>query len=302
MAYVSGTQAATATPATGLYNLIAAQLTAHAAWDLVESTMVGAVQYHVWKCLGTLNSFGTDWYVAFAIQSATDLRIKASEGYNPVTHKMIRPCSVNVAPSAVDFSQGNGAEFLMDAATIYYHRVQALPTGIGIDYGIRVGNDSVLLCVKHDVTDQGFFASIFDPLIPAFPFPICCGSVNSFASNSEGVGFSRHPNLTTNTESFKGNPVFPMNATLAMSPNVKDLLHNKAIAWPVFLMHNNGGANAQNVSGRVWGWLPDWVTFGREVSGGTARNLDTVTIDGNVYRRMRNPNETLHGWFKEVVA
>lgn len=66
-------------------------LVAHTAWELVEefTPASGLVRWYVFKCLGTENGFGIDFFVVFGRTLGTgELKYAICEGYDSGTHTM----------------------------------------------------------------------------------------------------------------------------------------------------------------------------------------------------------------------
>src|SRR5690606_322196 len=87
-----------ATPSADAMSIIESMLTAHPAWEFVENYVDGTYTNRVWKCLGTENDFGQDFYVAFMRLTATintaPIIVQAAEQYNSTTHVATRALAV----------------------------------------------------------------------------------------------------------------------------------------------------------------------------------------------------------------
>lgn len=66
-------------------------IVAHAAWELVEefTPAAGEVRWYVFKCLGTENGYGIDFFAVIGRTLGNgELRVSICEGYNAGTHTM----------------------------------------------------------------------------------------------------------------------------------------------------------------------------------------------------------------------
>lgn len=73
--YSTGTSAISATSATDLRTALDAVLITHSAWTFIEAVAITGGTARVYKCAGTANSWGSDFYVAMTVFTAAPTQL-----------------------------------------------------------------------------------------------------------------------------------------------------------------------------------------------------------------------------------
>lgn len=174
-------------------------VTAHAAWDLVEefTPASGLVRWTVLKCLGSANGLGSDFFVVLGRTLATgELRFAICETYTAASHMMQQFATRNILggtimdasgrlPDTVQFVLGTAA-FSNSSGVPSYH--SWVPGGTSTKWWIIVSDDT--MTVAFNGAANGFIhAGAYTPLDQlGNTFPIqMIGS-----SDSDGV-ITRNP-------------------------------------------------------------------------------------------------------------
>jgi len=203
MSFISGTIVGNATPSTELVTLIEAQLTAHAAWEFVEETVSGNSTIRVWRNLGLLNDFGTDFYLAIfrltASIGTSNVYFSVGEEYSTVTHQVTRavgnPASTVTPDATYNAYQGATAAAWNSASwnTLCF----SVTSTVSMEYFIAVTKNFLLVKTSPTPT-YAIYAGLFQPFFPSnaneFPLVLC-----PFGNTDiDGAGsVSRRPTVTT---------------------------------------------------------------------------------------------------------
>lgn len=285
MSYATGSIVGSPTPSTDFVSLIEAQLTAHPAWEFVETYVGVAYTSQIWKCLGLYNSWGQDFYVAISIQTSTlgtgTIYLDAYEQYNVTTHLGIRgvpnPGST-LTPTADGSAYGNTG--YAPRATQWNPYTYLYTSTVNFDYYILVTNNSLLFKSGASLA-YGLQAGVFEPVWPhpnEWPLHLMVwGNADTDASG----GTSRRPGVTvssTDTYAIYSYPTFTIGYETLMG-SISDTTNTlyasgDAVGARPMIYHTNP------VEGKVRGFIPDLLIF--EQHADVARG-DTVTIDGKVW-------------------
>jgi hypothetical protein len=211
MSYHTGNVAATA-PAS-IMAAVQPLIDAHAAWEFVE-TVVGSVATNVtdvYRCLGAVNSFGTDFYIGICRTASSTLGVIIGETYNAGAKTFSKGAphvaSAGTLAVAADGSYGTARhvanENSLVAPTTGFLRAAsftptagAAPTG---NWYLSVTNDRVVLA-SYNVA--GVYVGLYDSFHAAAldPFPLVTATLThgtTFATTTVTANAgTRDPNLS----------------------------------------------------------------------------------------------------------
>lgn len=148
MAFFQATGVVSATPSTVLLTQLETMLTDHPAWEFVEEVVEGTYTERIWKCLGTLNSTGVDFFVCF-------MRLTTGIATNPILVKLAEQydAGTNLAsdyapnpevantPDVTDGTVGTGALAWSSTTLSVLFTITTRTTSF--NYMIQVTNDYV---------------------------------------------------------------------------------------------------------------------------------------------------------------
>lgn len=191
-----------ATAARTLRNKIEAILTTHLAWDFVEEVLSGAVTYRVWKCLGTHNAQGVDFFVFIREDGTGLLGFGASELYDAVGDTVNNFCPANISvASEADWSVGGtsaGAKAITGADVFHSSsNGVVLVNTTSFDYFIQVTNDYLLFATSAGSTTFGAIAGLHESYMPADRVPLFAASLSVSVGAGYGPSYSRQLNPTS---------------------------------------------------------------------------------------------------------
>lgn len=189
---------------------------ASASWLFIEGTTFTSgftgqpTTARVWKCLGSQNAGGLDFYVILT-RSTSDvgtITVRLAEGYNPTTHAVIRPAqSTNsgaVAVNQTDFSIGNGTEYALAATGVGAQQDHSvyLNNSQGVDHFMVVSKSFIAYGANvNGVACGGFYVGNFDPSYSSTYNPVIAVSVGlnspQIGTQSPASSVTRFPNYTT---------------------------------------------------------------------------------------------------------
>lgn len=287
-----------ATPSTDLMTVIEAELTAHPAWEFVESHVDGSYTNRIWKCLGSANDWGVDYYVAFMRLTASigtaPIIIEVAEDYNTSTHVATRgivPPGSTLTPNATDASAYGSTTYAFSHAN--WNKTYTLTTTTtAFVYHIVATNNALVLMTS--ASTYPVYVGLFTPLWAADfvgkEFPLFVAQIGF--NDVDGSGsFTRNPPLAN---------VSSLDAFAAyVIPQLEQCRYQKPIGR-IGVTGNLSGTKlygAQVLVGtgnssvtEARGYLPDALMF-----AGSAPRGDTMTIDGDVWVSMYNISGTLDG-------
>lgn len=307
MSYSVGTITGSATPGASLRTVLKAALDAHPAWAYVEDYTTGAFQWSVYKCKGTSNLWGSDFYIAFTVSSVSTFWLTVFEGYNPATHGAIRPApyagyvSRNV-PIAADGSFGGGAESVLPQGI---GSSGFTPASVGVstsaangtfDYWIVVTNNGVSVSTRVGATPYAMQVGLFDSLVPNDPAPLAMYVLSDSSSGGNQPVCIATRNLTGKgtTAPFAFGLLGPfgnLNLTawnygvcygnITAVPTITDAFQGAPLASRIAVVTSGGSYNNNGATYGVYrGLLRDVLFTG--VGSGLAQG-DTLNIAGHTY-------------------
>lgn len=213
-----------------VYDVIATELTSHAAWDFVETvdyTTSGQThRSHVWKCLSSVSGLSADFFVVFTIQftvtgtvyqtsAGIGVQVAMGEAYNSTTHVLTK-----YAPHAVNSSVTLGADRSSPGSwTLNTQLKNAVATpspfysaagvaGAQTSYRMFVltTNDALLVFSGTSVSGLQVYAGAIDSTMDGTddPLPLILGGASANSLMSGGTSWAtwsstRHPKLTPST-------------------------------------------------------------------------------------------------------
>lgn len=291
----------TAVPTTDLLAQIEAEFALHDNWDFVEELVIGAETYRVWKCRGSglgANAFGLDFYISLVRDSVGTgtLRVKAFEGWDAATKLATRYCAGNttaIVPAA-DGSVG-AVGLTLGSASLVQVGIP-MTASIANDYVIQVSKDRVVCGVRQGTIDGGWYAGLFESLMPAEPFPLVLvgDGTNDSITGTSACSWSRHPTVTTGrSNNFLAN-VATWSQVGGTATQPDRFFGSDASASRVLV---RAAGAAPDLDGFVRGllrgcmWLPD---------GSTAlRTGSTSTVGAEIYSRVRCSGSV---WVRRIEA
>lgn len=205
-----------------VYDVIAAQLGAHAAWSLVDTVdaIVSTLTYrtYVWKCSAAGSGLTADFYVAFRLNFTTStglwstnsyLQVYVWETYNATTHvasKMAMVTSTTAQTLAADGSNSSTWALTADRPAT----APNIPAWAGlltttVTTSVRmltlVAKDAVVVFQSGGTATQAY-AGAMETLLSGTddPLPIIVGANASnqggMVNGAQSVSSIRHPKLT----------------------------------------------------------------------------------------------------------
>jgi hypothetical protein len=295
MSWTTGT-INSATPATALYNAIAAALT---SWTFIET--VPAATAGTTADVKVLRAPNDDWYLFIEVDDTNNrLRFRAAREYDTSTKQIRKHCpntstSASVTPAA-DYSAGStwvsiGAT-TSGLAGVFYVPV-FVATNIGFTYyiGVGTGNGSPqdLVLVATDVASAGSYGwalvGFFTPVNPN-DFPLFIAGSSGTGLTSESTGTCRmayeYGITTSQTGAFTGqfNTIpggnYPTYVGQPYSSTRNPYTTNGIYVFDAVL-HGNTTASSQRF---FRGYLPNFKLFylNSQVTPG-----DTITVGSTTY-------------------
>lgn len=288
------------TPSADAFSFIDAGLSAHAGWALVDSGtgLIGGRLTHIWKCLGSQNAYGQDFYVTLTRDTAgaSTVTLKLSEGYNVTTKNLIRPApvpTVSTTLSSTDGSIGGGTEFTQ-ASGVAMELISGYSTGVGTDHFMTVSKSFFAYGYNlAGAAGQGFYVGNFDPAYSSTYNPVMLlGATGSFLANSNATRF---PNYTSTPTG--GGDVYVLPATFPdgylTTLSIPDKFRGLTEATSVIITGIAsvstfaGGPGLFASGGGLRGSLPSSVML-MAAEGSAPRNGDFFTVGSNDYFRIGN--------------
>lgn len=305
MSYATGPIQSATQPAKDLMDTVGTTIDAHAAWEFVEEVAgTGTNVARVYRCLGTLNGFGTDFYMAMTRTSLTSgVVVTIGEGYDSTNKRLTNPAVYfTTTPTTPDTDLSYPTdrhvanETTLTAATqgFLYGAGAATSnvfTGLGVNttgytYWVHVGATYVVVATRVGTAGTAAFAGLYDSFhaVGADPFPIWCGGLVSTGTAFQAVGgivgaYTRQSVAGALNYQFTGGmnntPWTTLYSGNFLSPGAKETISAKWFPSRL-LLHENSRRNAMR------GLLPAAVltidmTENPEAMG------DTVTINGQLY-------------------
>lgn len=177
-------------------------LVAHVAWELVEefTPVSGTVRWYVFKCLGSANGLGADFFFVMGrTLSNGELRFAICEEYNVASHTMSFFPAYPSTSTFVHDAQGRRTETyvlginpITSASQINYYFW--IPSGTSTKWWIIAAEDAV--SVAFNGPSNGFLhVGAYTSLSPT-PNPLPIGITGSHAGNSGSYfGITRNPTV-----------------------------------------------------------------------------------------------------------
>lgn len=201
---------------------------ASSSWAFVEGTTYTAgftgqpTTARVWKCLGSQNAGGLDFYVILNRNTSDvgTISVRLAEGYNATTHAVIRPAQASnsgvVAVNQTDFSIGNGTEYALAATGVGAQQDHSvfLSNSQGVDHFMVVSKSFIAYGANvNGLACGGFYVGNFAPSYSATYNPVVAVSVGlnsqQFGSQPTASGATRFPNYTTTLQGLQDVNLLP---------------------------------------------------------------------------------------------
>jgi hypothetical protein len=296
-----------ATPATDLMAALNTAIDAHAAWQFVETVTSGSWTADIFKCLGTVNSFGSDFYVFFARNSATgSVYVGAGEGWDATAKKIQRGC-INTGTNAA--TPATGGSYATDRSPVTENDVVAGSNGMlfcsqlnlgvntsGFEYWLIVTNDAIVVGTRVGGTSTFDYVGLYDSFHTTTldPFPLAALRISNPQDSSQSAAqigaSSRVPNWPGGAITYGWNVCIAATPWTPTNPGMgsNDTTSKERISgkwWASRVLVRSGlttiGANAYR--GRDFpGLLKPFVLF-LAMTEAIEQVGDTVTIDGVTY-------------------
>lgn len=249
-----------ANPATSVMDTIRPLIDAHPAWVHIETVTGAATNVaDVFKCLGTVNSFGQDFFVIIARSNGTTYGLGIAEGpYDGATKLMskVGPLAAVGGTVAVagDYSYATARhvanETTATAATEGFIRLtggltdrsRILTASANSPYYLSVTNDRIVWSILYqgNAAPYSMYAGLYDSFhnttVDPFPLVACHPGSGSYAANEMGAftreilgggtpanAFAYSPNRTWTSQ--------PYNGMVGTLPNGREAVTGKY--WPM---------------------------------------------------------------------
>lgn len=305
MSYQSG-PIQSAQPAKDLMDTVGAVIDAHAAWVFVEEVVgTGTNVSRVYRCLGTANGFGTDFYVSLTRTSLTSgVVVVAGEGYDAVAKTLTNPAvwftTVPTTPDAdwsypVDRHVANETTLNATTQGFLYGAGSAVAnvyTGLlsnttGFTYWVFVGPRYLVVATRVGTSGYVAHAGLYDSFhnTTVNPFPLWCGTLtasNGFQVVGGIVGaYTRHgigaAAASANYQFTGGLNTAPWTSLISANQSAvsKELISGKWFPSRVML-HENSRRNAMR-------GLLDPAILVIELAEAPETMGDTALVDGVLY-------------------
>lgn len=274
MSYNTGSITSATQPAKDLMDTVGGYIDAHAAWEFVEEVAgTGTNVARVYKCLGTANSFGADFYVALVRTSLTGrVGIVAGETYDSGTKKFGNGATYGTAVVETGLNYGTARhvanETTMTSNTAGYLKAAdggAAASGVavnttGFSFYASVTADRVVLGTLVGSAGTAVYAGLFDSFhaVPGVEaFPLCVAPAAGGPASTSFTGAT-----TRATGSATGSQTLPWYLTInnwtPMEPAYgqqagisKERISNKFLASRIALYPGNGVSRSGAVMGRL---------------------------------------------------
>ncbi len=300
MSYATAVVTSSATPSTALMTAIEAELTTHTAWDYVEERVSGSYTFRVWKCLGTYNSHGSDFYIALYRTTSgigtSGVSAVAFEGYDTGTGYVTRACPpANAAAYTPDstydaWPSGTGVAL----STLTGGTLASVNTStVTFTYRIFVSKDRLMFRTSLSAADW-VYVGLFEPLgwpgvTTEFPLIVAyslssggftsmsrCPHKGTRASRSR-PGYATGSNWASSAPSTSYAPGLPTSGTIGTSYVG---LYTTPFGNRAAVLDSNApsGYGSTCIRGQFYGWL----SFN---DPGYAEG-DTITVDGVQHVRL----------------
>lgn len=261
-------------------------LVAHAAWDYVGEYLAGSYRCRTYKNLGTLNSFGTDWFLTVSWTDSSpgtsSIYFNLSERFDTGTNKMM-----GIVPASDTHTTPTQANNWGYGTPTTQYSAMASGTNSGLTqywsttdmtYWIVVTNSTVMF--RSSAANFLFIGGLYTPLIThAEDFPLAGINCGLGDGRYSGGGVTRRPgdtaysNFTFGLDNSPTSDADRAGAPIGQVPFVADepWLGGKAIGTPWRLrMYSKSKISTR-------GEVPNVAVFlqAAEVALG-----DTLTVDG----------------------
>lgn len=181
-----------------LYQQIDSALTEHSAWTLDDSIVSGTETTYVWKCLGTANSFGSDFYVA--ITAATNsgdadeyTEFRIAEDYDSVTGYVTNwafPELNNAQPQVQadgtwDYSTYLSADRTWTDSQVGVKSLRM--STLNSEYYVSVTENRIVVTSSYNTGDGFMYAGLYESFVhpsrDSMVFPIVIANAMGGAAN-----------------------------------------------------------------------------------------------------------------------
>lgn len=326
MTYYAGSTTSS-TPNQDIITFIETGLTAHAGWAFVEATTFThagqSKTARVWKCLGTQNAGGLDFYVLLIKYTASgsgiaNIGIRVSEGYDSSGHNAIRPVTgtgTAMTVSGTDFSIGNGTGYALTLAAATQGSQMEILTGDipanNLDHFLVVSKSFIAYSFNAAATPvNGFYAGNFNPTYSSAYNPVMLIGTGGIG------GASRFPNCTTTPTTGDAAVIpatFPSGylTTFAVADKFRNVLEASGVLV-TGVQATAAAAGVLTSGGGLRGSLPTSVMLKVSEAGTTLRNGDFFSVSGTEYFRVGAPGPAVYStsasspntsfWVSKVAA
>lgn len=289
MAFFQGSGIVSATPTTVLFTQLTTMLTDHPAWEFVEEYTESTSTLTVWKCLGTLNSTGEDFFVCFSRTTSTigtsAIGMRLAEVYNPATNLcndfvplLNSTWSPNSLDGTVDSSDVSWLNSNVGALVSITTRTTTF------NYMIRVTNDYVAVYASPmtSVAYAGIFESYWAAAYPGFEHELMLAPVGGSATNG---GFTSQPapgyRGVSTSRAFQGGAgnysVSHLSGAITSVGTLDALSNTLGIGSKVLVLDYAGTTAPQRARGEL---STDFLYF---LIGAGVVETDTIEVNGITY-------------------
>lgn len=279
-------------------------------WTFVESFSVtrSAVAYtvRVWKCSGTVNDWGVDYYALFGYPTATPTSVYLTicEQYDSATHKLFYPAvSTSVALADGSSSGASSGILLSDATTSGPNWASWVATTLTAntqaDWYVSITKRHLAFSLSSAAGARGAFIVGGHPPFPGYTqaqmptmwFTTFSVSSSSSGATRAGANGVTYPSTGPFTAGLTKQGV-PCGAVSSSGPML-DRFTLSVTGTPVLVGGNDIYSGPSTSGGGYSGLLrcttpvTGLLTF-TETSPGSPRNGDRVTVGGKTYARFGN--------------
>ena len=259
----------TITPAAGftyvnngqIYDAIATQLAAHAAWSLVDTVdyVTGAttVRTYVWKCSSLVSGLPLDFYLGFSVYVTTigwvysttpqsTLFVFMFERYDVATHTASYP-GAEVTSTAVTITSDNSHPGTWTLTSAYPNvitnswKYKYIGSTASTSVRLLISVTAKRIQVMWDKTVQGFiYVGAFDSILSAADDPMPLILFGTGGNISAPAVSTRHPKLAPGSYPY----IFQMMQSVYFIANATSAGYNVPAYTPIYntlLLQSNGG-------------------------------------------------------------
>jgi len=293
MTYSTAALTAQTTPATSLITAIEAALTAQGGWTAIETVVIGANTFKVWRCNGATNGFGTDFflYLGRATAGTGNVTVRLSEAWDATGKLVLRGCYGGTNTSVLDSATGSrfgATTYAIDSAN---WSATTLTTATAFTYWIIATKDALIVQTSSgtNIVYAGIYAdnALVQAQQPTLRFPLALATFAGMSAPASSLGLTRIPGASNGSVNW--NTVRGASATdagvmgLAGSVDSASLAYptwGAVVAAPIFLGAGNMSSSAPTSFSAILGTFKYLYAIG---IGAAPVRGDTVTIGADTY-------------------